>query len=87
MSTNLNPWEIPETEPPTKGHTQFGLTQAQCIKELPYWASEGEGVPNPVETCCQCEGIQEGHPLRGEGEKGGGGTLRGWIGMGATIEV
>jgi hypothetical protein len=24
MSTNLKPWELPETEPPTKEHTQVG---------------------------------------------------------------
>ena len=24
-STNLDPWELPETEPPTKEHTQAGL--------------------------------------------------------------
>ena len=25
VSTNLDPWELPETEPPTKEHTQAGL--------------------------------------------------------------
>ena len=25
MSTNLDPWELLETEPPTKEHTQAGL--------------------------------------------------------------
>jgi hypothetical protein len=24
-STNLNPWELSESEPPTKGHTQAGM--------------------------------------------------------------
>jgi hypothetical protein len=24
MSTNLDPWEVPETEPPTKRHTRAG---------------------------------------------------------------
>jgi hypothetical protein len=25
MLTNLEPWKVPETEPPTKEHTQVGL--------------------------------------------------------------
>jgi hypothetical protein len=28
VSTNLDPWRLRETEPPTKEHTQAGLTPA-----------------------------------------------------------
>jgi hypothetical protein len=52
MSTNLNPWELPETEPPIKDHT--GLVQGPWhirSRGLPCLASVEEYVYNlPAEA-------------------------------------
>ena len=57
VSTNLDPWELPDTEPPTKEHIWIGLShsvqtyvQHICSRGLPCLASVGENVPNPFET-------------------------------------
>jgi len=69
MSTNLDPWELPETELPTKelvsdsGHI--------CSRGLPCLASVGEDVPNPAETRYTREmGYVGGQSLRSKGEWG-----------------
>lgn len=78
MSTNLDIWEHPETEPPTKKHT---------------WAGSSSSPPYVAEGCLlwpQWERIlmpqERGwgrHPLRGEGEEGWGEKLR----EGATFSM
>ena len=52
VSTNLDPWELPETKPPTKEHTWAGpwppahtQQRTDCLV-WPQWEDE----PNPVET-------------------------------------
>jgi hypothetical protein len=43
LTTNLEPWECPETEPPTKEHTWIGLSLWNiCGRGLPYLASVGK---------------------------------------------
>jgi hypothetical protein len=50
-STNLDPWELPHTNPPTKEHTQaVPRPWYLCRRGLPCLASVREGTPNPVET-------------------------------------
>ena len=53
VSTNLDPWELPETKPPTKEQTwssSRSLAGAHVKKGWPFLASVGKVVPNPVET-------------------------------------
>jgi hypothetical protein len=51
VSTWPDPWELPETKAPAKGHTGAGLRAlAQCSRRLSLVASVGEDVPNPIET-------------------------------------
>jgi hypothetical protein len=45
VSTNLDPWEFPETE-----HRLVQGPQHICYRELPYLASEEKDVPNLAET-------------------------------------
>jgi len=50
-STNLVPWELSESEPPTKEHTGAGKRpQAAQSSWLPCLASVGEDMPNLAET-------------------------------------
>lgn len=59
VSTNLDPWELPENtkkvggKPPTKEHTQarLGLSPPPppCRRRLTCLASVGEDAPNPIE--------------------------------------
>ena len=67
VSTNLDPWELPETEPPTKEHTQAGLRPwGICSRRLPSLASEGEDTQMGVSRDLMPE--EGGNPLRGKGE-------------------
>ena len=50
MSTNLEPWDQPETEPPTKGHAGAGLRPPANSRGLPCVASAGEDVFIPPLT-------------------------------------
>jgi hypothetical protein len=59
VSTNLDPWEAPETELPTKEYTQAGLSLTSlllphslhiCRRELSCLALMEESEPNAVET-------------------------------------
>jgi hypothetical protein len=51
VSTNLNPWEFPENELPTRGHTWADLRpQHLCNRGLVCLASVRKDAPNPVET-------------------------------------
>jgi hypothetical protein len=51
VSTNLDPWELPETKPSTKVHTQAGPRPRHIYRKgLPCLASVGEDAPNPIET-------------------------------------
>jgi hypothetical protein len=46
MSTNLDTWELPETEPPTKEHTQVQGPWHICMRGLRCLFSVGKDVPN-----------------------------------------
>jgi hypothetical protein len=51
VSTNLDCWELSETEPLIKEHKEAGPRPWHiCSRELPSLASVGEDVPNPVEA-------------------------------------
>jgi hypothetical protein len=55
VSTNSYPWELSETEPPTRQHTVDGPRKACpilhiCSRGLPGLASLVEDVPSPPET-------------------------------------
>lgn len=49
VSTNLDPWELPETKPPKSIIRLVQGPQYICSKGLPFLASVGEYAPNPVE--------------------------------------
>ena len=60
-STNLDCWELSETNPSTKEHTWSGPglrppPPPPCSRGLSFLASVGEDAPNPVETWCPREG-------------------------------
>ena len=48
MSTNLDLWELLETESPTEEHAQAGARSTTIVP--PYLASVGEDTPNPEEN-------------------------------------
>ena len=51
VSTNLDPWELLDTDPPTKEHTQLGPRPWHiCSRGLPCQAPVGKDKPNLVET-------------------------------------
>lgn len=70
MLTNLHPWEIPETEPPTKEHTWVG---PMCLKHL-YHKTAFSGLSGRRcfklfrDSIPQEGEILGGHPLIVEGE-------------------
>ena len=85
ISTNTDPWELPETKPPTKEHTQGGLMAWHiCSRRLPCQGSVAEDVSNPVETWCPPLGSpsqrQRGEEMREELCEGSNGN------EGATLE-
>ena len=49
VSTNQDPWELSDTEPPTRQHIKAYLRHIYN-RGLPYLASVEEDVPNPSET-------------------------------------
>lgn len=50
MSNNLDPLELPKTEPPTKKHIETGLRPRGVMQQRDaILASVGEDVPYPVE--------------------------------------
>jgi hypothetical protein len=49
VSVNLDSWELPETEPPTKEPPR-PHPQHICSRGLPCLALVGENEPNPVKT-------------------------------------
>ena len=50
MSTNIDPSELPETEPSTRQHAWAGLRHLTYNIGPPGQALVGEDVPNPGET-------------------------------------
>jgi hypothetical protein len=48
VSTNLDPWGLPGTKPPTKGLAWDPWHIS--IREQPCLASVGKDVPNPIDT-------------------------------------
>ena len=74
VSTNLDLWEPlpPETDSPTKEHTQAGLQpQHICSRGLPYLALLEEDALNPAETMVRDTGVLPSQRPRGEGIEGG----------------
>ena len=58
VSTNPEPWKLPETKPPTKQHTHTHThTRSRGLPCLP---SVGEYMPNPVEACSPGKGDVKG---------------------------
>ena len=79
VSTNLNPWEFPENELPTRGHTWADLRpQHLCNRGL----SERGCAYSGRDLMPQCGRDTEGHSFRCEGENGGGRPLQGGQGGG-----
>jgi hypothetical protein len=51
VSTNLDPWERPDSKPPTKEHTGAGRKSWHtCSRGLLCLPSVREDTPKPVET-------------------------------------
>jgi len=52
VSTNLDLWELAETKSPTKKtiHRLICCSMHICSRELPFLASVGKDVPNPLEN-------------------------------------
>ena len=50
VSTNLDPWELPDTEPRTSIHELFQGTPDIYSRGLPDQALVGEDAPNSQET-------------------------------------
>jgi hypothetical protein len=51
VSTNLDPWELPETEPPTNGHPGAGpRPPGRCNRGLLCLTLLGEDASNSEET-------------------------------------
>ena len=72
-STNLDPWKLPETEPPTKEQIQAGPWPWHIYSRgLPLLASVGEDVSNPVETWCPRVGGYGGGALSEAKRRGRG---------------
>ena len=80
MSTNLDPFEFPETKPPTKEQNtgwsdlpSFPIPQPPhiCGRGMPCLALVGQEAPNPVERLYapEWENIVWGYSLRSEGKE------------------
>lgn len=79
VSTNLDPWELLQTEPPSKSiHGLDRDLQHICIRGLLYPASVGEHVLNPAKIWCSRVTGNTGDGILVEAEGGmGRGTLWG----------
>jgi hypothetical protein len=87
VSMNSDPFELPETEPPTRQNTWTGSKPPAHIQQRTAWSGfSGKDAPNPQETWGPREGwglVVGGHSLG----DGGGGMGWGTVGRGTRRGV